>query len=157
MGATATQMERRGVATELGDINREIKVKNNLLQQLVDKIIQLKDWLKQAFVPKEPTLIKKIQSYIENVKNKNPWQIIWFDNEENAIKYLQENNIFTLPELREKIYEGQKFSNTAYEFRELASILKTVESIVPDDQQKTDPPKKKLRKSLFQSANDLHK
>ena len=46
MGVSATQMERRGIATDRGDMNREIRQKNNLLQQILNGLKKLKDWLK---------------------------------------------------------------------------------------------------------------
>jgi ATP-dependent exoDNAse (exonuclease V) alpha subunit len=38
MGVVAAQMERKGIATERGDINREIAIKNGLLRQIWEKI-----------------------------------------------------------------------------------------------------------------------
>jgi ATP-dependent exoDNAse (exonuclease V) alpha subunit len=45
MGAAATQMERKGVPTRLGDINREIGFANQQLRQLQARISKLEKWL----------------------------------------------------------------------------------------------------------------
>lgn len=79
MGVAATQMEQRGIVTERGNQNREIAVKNNLLRQLMAKIKQFKDWLKEAIIPavrndkdEKPSVmaqLKKHEQQIKEVKN----------------------------------------------------------------------------------------
>jgi len=57
LGAAAFQMERRGIRTERGDINREIEVTNQKLRQLKARINKLTVWLKEeADNPTPPTL-----------------------------------------------------------------------------------------------------
>lgn len=51
MGVATTQMEQRGIITERGNMNREIAIRNNLLQQIMTRIKRLKDWLKETLVP----------------------------------------------------------------------------------------------------------
>ena len=51
MGVAATQMERCGIATERGNMNRVIENINQKLRQLWGKIVQLKDRQKEAIVP----------------------------------------------------------------------------------------------------------
>lgn len=80
MGVAATQMEKRGIETERGNQNREIAVKNNLLQRIMARIKQLKDWLKEAIVPtaqkdEKPSImaqLKKYEQQIKEVKNAEP-------------------------------------------------------------------------------------
>jgi hypothetical protein len=55
LGAAATHMERRGIATELGNRNREIAERNKQLKQLKARIHKLEDWAK-AEREKPPTL-----------------------------------------------------------------------------------------------------
>lgn len=47
LGVAASQMERRGIRTERGNINREIEVSNSKLRQLGARISKLQDWLKE--------------------------------------------------------------------------------------------------------------
>ena len=54
MGVAATQMERKGIATERGKMNREIAVTNKQLRQLHARLNRLKDWLKEANAPAAP-------------------------------------------------------------------------------------------------------
>ena len=48
MGPAVTQMERRGIATNIGNLNRDIKVANNLLRAVRKTIRDLLDWLAEA-------------------------------------------------------------------------------------------------------------
>lgn len=47
LGVAASQMERKGIATERGNINREIKAHNKLLAQIKAKITSLKRWISE--------------------------------------------------------------------------------------------------------------
>ena len=46
MGVAASQMERRGIATEKGDINRQIAADNKLLKELKARITRIYNWSK---------------------------------------------------------------------------------------------------------------
>lgn len=47
MGVAATQMERRGLATEKGAVNRKIAAQNRLLKEIKARITRLYNWTKQ--------------------------------------------------------------------------------------------------------------
>ncbi len=47
LDVAAFQMEKRGIRTERGNMNREIAVTNNQLRQLRARISKLQDWLKE--------------------------------------------------------------------------------------------------------------
>ena len=47
LGVAASAMEKRGIRTERGDLNREIEVTNQRLRQLKARISKLQDWLKE--------------------------------------------------------------------------------------------------------------
>ena len=47
MGVAATQMERRGIRTEKGDVNREIAADNKLLKEIKARITRLYNWSKE--------------------------------------------------------------------------------------------------------------
>ncbi len=75
MGVAATQMEQRGIITELGNLNREIAVKNNLLRQIMAKLKQFKDWLKEAITPaiqhgrdEKPSIMAQLKKYEQQIK-----------------------------------------------------------------------------------------
>ncbi len=46
LGVAASAMEKRGIRTERGDLNREIEVTNQKLRQLKARISKLQNWLK---------------------------------------------------------------------------------------------------------------
>ena len=59
-------MEKRGIRTERGDINREIEVSNSSLRQLKARLIKLENWLKEETDNTEPpTLADVIQNILE--------------------------------------------------------------------------------------------
>ncbi|MBP3649399.1 MAG: MobA/MobL family protein [Clostridia bacterium] len=47
MGVAATQMERRGIHTEKGDVNRQIAADNKLLKEIKARITRLYNWSKE--------------------------------------------------------------------------------------------------------------
>ena len=53
LGVAASQMERKGITTERGNINREIKAHNRILAEIKAKIASLKNWLADIFKHKE--------------------------------------------------------------------------------------------------------
>jgi hypothetical protein len=107
MGVAATQMERKGIVTERGDINREIAVKNGLLRQIWERLKQLKDWLKEALsTPAKPTLADTIQWVLDGGRERNCYiNIVDLRMVPQVLGFMQEHNISTLPELRRKAFE----------------------------------------------------
>ena len=47
LGVAASQMEKRGIRTERGNINREIEISNQKLRQLKARIVKLQNWIKE--------------------------------------------------------------------------------------------------------------
>lgn len=45
MGASASALERKGIRTEKGDINREIKKHNNLVREIKERLKEINSWL----------------------------------------------------------------------------------------------------------------
>ena len=54
LGVAASAMEKRGIRTERGDLNREIEVTNQRLRQLKARISKLQNWLKEEQANTEP-------------------------------------------------------------------------------------------------------
>ena len=66
MGVAATQIERKGIRTERGDINRAIGVTYNELRQLKARIVKLQKWLGDEMAKTEsPTLADVMQSIFD--------------------------------------------------------------------------------------------
>ena len=65
LGIAAFQMEKRGIPTERGNLNREIEVTNQRLRQLKARISKLQNWLKdEAANTEPPTLADVIQGIL---------------------------------------------------------------------------------------------
>ena len=65
LGVAASAMEKRGIRTERGDLNREIEVTNQKLRQLKARISKLQNWLKEEQENTEPpTLADYIQGIL---------------------------------------------------------------------------------------------
>ncbi|GAB7568691.1 MobQ family relaxase [Gemella massiliensis] len=113
LGVSATQMEKKGIATDRGNINREIKHQNMILREISRRIKALLNWIrgigkeekaenentKSTLPPKE-----NLQSIFENLIRKNA-----DNNNADLEKYiesyqlLKEKNITSLSELKENI------------------------------------------------------
>ena len=113
LGVSATQMEKKGIATDRGNINREIKHQNAILREISRRIKALLNWIrgigkeekaenentKSTLPPKE-----NLQSIFENLIHKNADK-----NNADLEKYiescqlLKEKNINSLSELKESI------------------------------------------------------
>ena len=65
LGAAASGMEKRGIRTERGNINREIEVTNSQLRQLKARLVKLQKWLKEESANTDPpTLADYIQEIL---------------------------------------------------------------------------------------------
>ena len=49
LGVATSQMERKGVATEKGEINRMIRNTNRLMREIKAQIVNLKEWIAELF------------------------------------------------------------------------------------------------------------
>ena len=97
-------MERKGIETERGNIDREIKAKNKILAEIKAKITSLKNWLADLFKQKEKPSNNIIELLLKMKDGKlTHWQKInALHNISAAIVYLQNHNITTKTELDEQ-------------------------------------------------------
>ena len=113
LGVSATQMEKKGIATDRGNINREIKHQNMILKEISRRIKALLNWIrgigkeektenentKSTLLPKENLL-----SIFENLIHKNA-----DNNNADLEKYmesyqlLKEKNITSINQLKDSI------------------------------------------------------
>ena len=113
LGVSATQMEKKGIATDRGNINREIRKQNRLLQEIELRIKALLNWirgigkeekaetdkLKSTLPPKE-NLLSVFENLIrKNADNHN----IDLEQYIESYQFLKEKNIISLSELKESI------------------------------------------------------
>jgi len=113
MGVSATQMEKKGIATDRGNINREIKHQNMILREISRRIKALLNWirgigkeektetdnLKSTLPPKE-NLLSVFENLIRNnTENHNADLEKYIE----SYQFLKEKNITSLSELKESI------------------------------------------------------
>ena len=113
LGVSASQMEKKGIATDRGNINREIRKQNRLLQEIKLRIKALMRWirgigkeekaetdnLKSTLPPKENLL-----SVFENlIRKKADNHNTDLEKYIESYQFLKEKNIISLSELKESI------------------------------------------------------
>ena len=107
MGVAATQMERRGISTEKGGVNREIAAQNKLLKELKARITRLYNWSKeQAAAPsgRESVMTQLWQAQQEVSNPTSRYSKIKALKESAALfNFLHSNGITSMQELHEKI------------------------------------------------------
>ena len=113
LGVSATQMEKKGIATDRGNINREIRKQNRLLQEIKLRIKALLNWirgigkeekaetdnLKSTLPPKE-NLLSVFENLIRKKADSNNTDLEKYI--ENY-QFLKEKNIISVSELKESI------------------------------------------------------
>jgi ATP-dependent exoDNAse (exonuclease V) alpha subunit len=107
LGVAASQMERRGIRTERGNINRKIEVSNQKLRQLLVRIFKLQNWLKEETSNSEPpTLADYIQSILsrkaQTGKSSYSQSLYNLKDAANMLNFLTRNHIMNMVGLDEK-------------------------------------------------------
>ena len=106
MGPAASQMERRGIATEKGNINREIAADNKLLKEIKARITRLYNWSKeQADQPQGQESIKDFlfQAKQETAPTSQYAKVRALKADANLFNFLMENGISSMEQLYEKV------------------------------------------------------
>ena len=102
LGSVAHQLEKKGIHTERGDINRQIVITNQRLRQLKARTKKLEVWtakLEQA--PNKPMLYDVVKNILENDGNK----VYNLKSAAEMLIFLQENEIKDFAELDNKLKE----------------------------------------------------
>ena len=119
MGVAACQMEKKGIATEKGELNRAIRKSNRLIKEIRAQIGNLKEWIagllaawetapRKPQPPKSPNLANLLMKYLSVQREKSrkysqSWQHQHAADElktiSQAANYLAEHGISTLDEL----------------------------------------------------------
>lgn len=126
LGVAAFQMEKRGIRTERGDLNREIEVTNQRLRQLKARISKLQNWLKEEAANTEPpTLADVIQGILskreQTGKQSRYTTINNLKAAANMLNFLTVNGIKDMAGLEEKVMEMYS------EQRSISEKLKPIE------------------------------
>ncbi|EJP24024.1 MobA/MobL family protein [Peptostreptococcaceae bacterium AS15] len=113
LGVSATQMEKKGIATERGNINREIKHQNKILKEIARRIKALLNWIREigkeekaetdnlkSTLPYKENLLSVFENLIrKNADNHNTDLEQYIE----SYQFLKEKNIISLSELKESI------------------------------------------------------
>ncbi len=134
MGPAVAAMERKGIQTNIGNLNRDIKQHNSMMQSIRNIIRGLKNWLselskkKQAFMEvlaeaKEPTLPEILIQYMDmrseerstwtSSKGKLRGSVSDFNKINAAIDYLKAHKIDTVESLITHLDELEKIVDDA--------------------------------------------
>ena len=133
MGVAACQMEKKGIATEKGELNRSIQKTNRLIREIRAQIGKLKEWIADLFKaretapeqpPQSPNLANLLMKYLSVQREKSrkysqSWQHQHAADElktiSQAANYLAEHGISTLDELDASL---SSVSDEAFSIRE---------------------------------------
>ena len=120
LGVAAHQMEKRGIRTERGNMNREIEVTNQRLRQLKARLTKLENWLKEESQNTEPPTLADVISNIleqrEQTGERSRYGTIHnLKAAANILNFLTENKIFDMAGLTEKL---SSMTNKQYAIRE---------------------------------------
>lgn len=136
LGVAASQMERKGIETERGNINREIKAHNKILAEIKAKISALKNWLADIFKrketqPPEQNIIEILQELSMPQKINMHYRIYNPKKLAEQIQYLQDNEIFTIPQLNETVNSVRdEYDNIRIGLKEVEGELKSLTELV---------------------------
>ena len=119
LGPAASQMEKRGIKTNIGNLNRDIKEANRLIQSIRQMVRNLKGWLsdlkekKDALLEamqgtREPTLPELLSEYLDlRREERTGWtgkgqlkgSVADFNKVMEAVRYLREKELSTVEQL----------------------------------------------------------
>jgi len=133
LGVAAHQMEKRGIRTERGDINRQIEVSNQNLRQLKARIVKLQNWVKEETANTEPpTLADYIQEILSRKaqagKSERSQSIYNLKDAANMLNFLTRHKIMDMAGL-DKVF-GDMFGrqqNIREELKPIDRRLKTLD------------------------------
>ena len=113
LGVSATQMEKKGITTDRGNINREIKHQNKILKEIARRIKALLNWIRgigkdekaetdnlKFTLPYKENLLSVFENLIrKNADNHNTDLEQYIE----SYQFLKEKNIISVSELKENI------------------------------------------------------
>lgn len=113
LGVSATQMEKKGIATDRGNINREIKHQNKILREIARRIKALLNWIRgigkeeksetnnlKPTLPPNENILSIFENLIHKKADSNNTDL---EKYVESYQFLKEKNIASLSELKESI------------------------------------------------------
>ena len=113
LGISASQMEKKGITTDRGNINREIKHQNKILKEISRRIKALLNWIRgigkeekaetqntKSTLPPKENLLSVFENLIHKKADSNNTDL---EKYVESYQFLKEKNIASLSELKESI------------------------------------------------------
>lgn len=151
MGAAVTQMERRGIQTNIGNLNRDIKAANRMMSVIRSTIQNLRAWISDILEARKelmsekkpetasPDLINLLRDYLNLRKaERRDWSRYGqqkgatkdLQSFVNATNYLKDHEIFTLEQLDSVLEEvKQKSGSISTGMKKAESRMKVITGI----------------------------
>ena len=151
MGPAVTAMERRGIQTDIGNLNREIRKTNSIMQSIKQMIRNLRNWLvelnecRKELIAEQAELEanmlpKVLMKYLDIRKaERSDWTPQGrskaasqdLKKVSEAIGYLKRQGLHTVDDLEAHIEKsGEKAANLRGQMKKKESRVKTIDSIV---------------------------
>jgi hypothetical protein len=151
MGAAVTQMERRGIETNIGNLNRDIKTANRRMAAIRSTIKQLRDWIEELLQKKKellaelkpeatlPSLPTLLMNYLD-IRKEGRAEWSSYGQRQGTLKdmkavsaaivYLQNHDILTLDKLNTSLGELNANANAIRKtMRTKETRMKTIAAI----------------------------
>lgn len=136
MGVAATRMERRGISTDKGNVNRQIAADNKLLKEIKARMTRLYNWSKTE--AEKPQNEKSTLAQLWQVRQEmsrptsRAGKVKALEESAALFNFLQMNGITSMQQLHEKISAmNSQYYNLRGEIisteRQIASIQKQIE------------------------------
>lgn len=125
LGAATSALENKGFRTEKGDINREIKKQNSLIQSIKEEIKKITTWIGDFALALQAKYDEYKQEKKEEVENKselfNLYEYLSFYQEMQADK---RQNLNRFAKQNKTLYDLKRFSSAMYYLKD--NKLKTI-------------------------------
>jgi len=138
-----TAMERRGIMTNIGNLNRDIKAVNKLMDVLKRSIVRLIGWLeeiRQAITeidmkPKEIPLVDLlVQGFEENIRDHRGRMVTTQGEAEkfnSVVSYMREHEVLTVEDLDARLTElNANAIPVRDQIKHLNSKIRTIEKLI---------------------------
>ena len=162
LGVSASQMEKKGIATDRGNINREIKHQNKLLREIARRIKVLLNWIRgigkkekienentKSTLPPKENLLSVFENIIRNNADNHNADLEKYI---ESYRLIKEKNITSISELKENIVvlRDKNYKTT--------KAIKDTEKRIDDKVQLIDQAEKYLKhKDTYKAYTKLKK
>jgi len=100
MGVAASQMEKKGIKTNRGNINRQAEISNNQMRQLRARIRKSKDWLYSVPIQDAPSMIDVMSRIADGRNLENRWQKLRnLKTQASVLSFIQSHKITDMAQL----------------------------------------------------------